>query len=307
VHLAFPNQAQEQVMIIRSTGTPDLFVHRWPGAGQPVLYVNGATFPSRLSVGYAFDGRSWADDLQAAGFDVWALDFAGFGCSGRYPEMSAPADAHPPLGRAPVAAAQIAAVVQHIGHPVHIVAHSWGTIAAGRFAAEHSDSVMRLVFFGPIAQRDGARPSVPAGAWREVTVADQLKRFVEDVPAGHAPVLLEPELAAWGPAYLASDPDAGYRAPPSVRIPNGPGADILAAHSGALAYDPGRVCAPVLIVRGIWDHLCRDADAGWLLSKLGSTEKAGAIVPAATHLMHLERGREGLFKATTDWLKKGKS
>ena len=32
-----------------------------------------------------------------------------------------------------------------------------------------------------------------------------------------------------------------------------------------------------------------------------------AIVPAATHLMHLERGREGLFKATTDWLKKGKS
>jgi pimeloyl-ACP methyl ester carboxylesterase len=167
--------------------------------------------------------------------------------------------------------------------------------------------VMRLVFFGPIAQRDGARPSVPAGAWREVTVADQLKRFVEDVPAGHAPVLLEPELAAWGPAYLASDPDAGYRAPPSVRIPNGPGADILAAHSGALAYNPGRVRAPMLIVRGVWDHLCRNADAGWLLSKLGSTEKADVIVPAATHLMHLERGREGLFKATADWLEKGKS
>ena len=294
-------------MIIHRTDTPDLFVHRWPGAGQPVLYVNGATFPSRLSVGYEFDGRSWADDLQAAGFDVWALDFAGFGCSSRYREMSEPADVHPPLGRAPVAADQIATVVQRIGRPVHIVAHSWGTIAAGRFAAEHSDSVMRLVLFGPIAWRDGEAPPAPIGAWCEVTVADQLKRFVEDVPAGHAPVLLEPELAAWGPAYLASDPDAGRRAPPSVRIPNGPRADILAAHSGDLGYDPGRVCVPTLIVRGVWDHLCQDADAGWLLSKLGSTEKADVIVPAATHLMHLERGREGLFKATTDWLEKGKS
>jgi pimeloyl-ACP methyl ester carboxylesterase len=307
VHLAFPNQAQEQAMIIRSTGTPDLFVHRWPGAGQPVLYVNGATFPSRLSVGYAFDGRSWADDLQAAGLDVWALDFAGFGCSNRYREMGAPADAHPPLGRAPAAADQIAAVVEHIGRPVHIVAHSWGTIAAARFAADHPASVARLVFFGPIAWRDGESPSAWIGAWREVTVADQLKRFVEDVPAGHAPVLLEPELSSWGPAYLASDPGADRRTPPSVRIPSGPGADILAAHSGTLGYDPGQVRAPALIVRGAWDHLCQGADAAWLLSKLGSTEKAQVIVPAATHLMHLERGREGLFKATTDWLKKGNS
>jgi alpha-beta hydrolase superfamily lysophospholipase len=45
----------------------------------------------------------------------------------------------------------------------------------------------------------------------------------------------------------------------------------------------------------------------WPLSNLGSREKADVIVPAASHLMHLERGRAGLFKATTDWLKKGKS
>ena len=26
------------------------------------------------------------------------------------------------------------------------------------------------------------------------------------------------------------------------------------------------------------------------------------VIPAATHLMHLEHGREGLFAATADWL-----
>jgi len=299
-------------MIIRRTNTPDLFVHRWPGVGAPVLYVNGATFPSRLSVGYPLDGRSWADDLQAAGFDVWAFDFAGFGGSGRYNEMSAPAEANPSLGRAPVAATQIAAVVEWVrrernGARVHLVAHSWGTIAAGRFASERPDDVARLVFFGPIARRDIRKPPVRIGAWREVTVADQHKRFIEDVPAGHPALLLEPELASWGPAYLASDTGAGERTPPAVRIPSGPQADIMAAHAGELGYDPGRVRAPTLIVRGAWDNLCGDADAAWLLSKLGAVEKTDVVVPAATHLMHLERGREGLFKATTDWLRKGQS
>ena len=56
-------------------GSATLLVRRWAGAGDPVLYVHGATFPSALSVGYRFGGRSWADDLHAAGFDVWAFDF----------------------------------------------------------------------------------------------------------------------------------------------------------------------------------------------------------------------------------------
>src|SRR3546814_5803126 len=63
--------------------------------GAPaVLYVHGATFPSALSVRYRFvtetDERSWADALCAAGFDVWALDFLGFGDSERWPAMAGP-------------------------------------------------------------------------------------------------------------------------------------------------------------------------------------------------------------------------
>jgi pimeloyl-ACP methyl ester carboxylesterase len=290
-------------------GADKLQLRRWPGAGDPVLYVHGATFPSALSVGYRFGGRSWADHLCLHGFDVWAFDFAAFGGSTRPAQMNAPAAANPPLGRAPESALQIGAVINHIrrrcnGARVHIVAHSWGTVAAGLFAGDHADAVGRLVWFGPLAQRqiEGLPSPEQIGAWRDVSVADQLKRFIEDVPLGHPPVLIEPDLAEWGPAYLATDPDASGRSPPAVRIPNGPQADIIAAMSGQLPYKPSRIVAPTLIVRGEWDNLCGDADVAWLMNALSAKEKAEVVVPAATHLMHLEHGREGLFAATADWL-----
>ncbi|MBA7471546.1 hypothetical protein ES707_06852 [subsurface metagenome] len=300
---------------LRLPGTDEvLLVRRWPGAGHPVLYVHGGTFPSALSVGYRFKGRSWADDLNNRGFDVWGFDFIGFGGSTRPKSMSASAASAAPLVRAAEAALQIGAVVDHIrreraGSPVHLVAHSWGSIAAGLFAGDHAEAIGRLVLFGPIARRQvsGLPPADGIGAWRDVSIADQLKRFVEDVPPSHPPVLIEPALAEWGPAYLATDPDSIKRTPPAVRIPSGSQADIIAAMSGQLGYEPCRVLAPTLIVRGAWDNLCQNADAAWLIDALGASEKADVVIPAATHLMHLEHGRDDLFAATGDWLAKGLS
>jgi pimeloyl-ACP methyl ester carboxylesterase len=290
-------------------GAATLLLRRWPGRGTPVLYVHGFTFPSALSVGYRFDGHSWADHLHERGFDVWAFDLLGYGGSSRPAEMDAPAAENPPFGRAAEAAVQMAAVVDHIrgecgGARVHVVAHSWGTMVAGLFAGDHADAVGRLVLFGPIAERrmQGLPPLDQVGAWRDVSVADQLKRFTEDVPPGHPPLLIEPELADWGPAFLATDPAACGRTPPAVRIPNGPQADIIAGMSGQLPYQPGRIVAPTLIVRGAWDNLCRDTDAAWLMNALGTRQKEDVVIPEATHLMHLERGREGLLAATADWL-----
>src|SRR5262249_41831988 len=71
------------------------------GAPKVALYVHGGTFPSALSIAHRFDGRSWRDELCAAGFHTWGLDFHGFGdTSDPYPEMAEAADRHAPLGRA---------------------------------------------------------------------------------------------------------------------------------------------------------------------------------------------------------------
>ncbi|WP_179954075.1 alpha/beta hydrolase [Denitrobaculum tricleocarpae] len=289
------------------TGPPALQVRRLNNSGPPVLYVHGATFPSALSVGYRFsDGQSWEGHLHSEGFDVWSFDFAGFGGSERCRRStSSLADS-----RASAAAKQIARVVEHIceqrrGAAVNIIAHSWGSIATGCYLENHSHLAGRLVFFGPIAQRHGAEKVGVRGfpASRLITVTAQLERFIDDVPEGEGPLLDEPGLASWGPAYLASDPTALTRDPPAVAVPGGPAADIAAAWQGELAYDPGRITTPILLIRGEWDSLCNDKDAGWLLDGLGSEVKRDLVIPGATHLMHLEEGRFALWSAVAEFLR----
>ena len=299
---------QQTFRLAASGALPSLFVRRQPLIGAPtVLYVHGATFPSALSVGFDFGGGSWLDDWQARGFDAWAFDFAGFGESGRYDAMREPADRHPPLGRASEAANQIAAVLalirQETGRPrTSLVAHSWGSMPAARTAIGEPDHVDRLVLFAPIVRRT-AKPAPPTlPAWRDVTIEAQHARFVEDVPKGHAPVLVGFDL--WAPAYLASDPHSANRTPPAVRIPNGPGADNANAWAGRLAWNPAELTRPLTIVRGAWDSLCTDADAAWLLATATlAPERLDARLDAGTHLMHLETGRRVLYEAVGRALK----
>ena len=292
----------QQTFRLPASGThPSLFVRRQPLIGAPaVLYVQGATFPSALSVGFDFGGGSWLDDWHARGFDAWAFDFAGFGESGRYPAMSEPADRHPPLGRAPEAALQVASVLALIrretgGRRVSLVAHSWGSMPAACVTIAEPDAVDRLVLFAPIARRTGGKPAA-LPAWADVTNAAQHARFVEDVPKGHPPVLVA--FDRWAPAYLASDAGAAGRSPPAVRIPNGPRADNAEAWSGRLAWNPAQLTRPLSIVRGAWDSLCTDADAAMLLAAAtAAPQRRDRRLEAGTHLMHLETGRRILYEA----------
>jgi pimeloyl-ACP methyl ester carboxylesterase len=322
--VAFANP-QEHVMTLRgipsTTGAawkPSLMVREQESANadRPVLYIHGFTFPSSLSVFWKLDGRSWADALNEAGFSVWGFDFAGYGGSERYPEMET---AHPqpgsPLGAPQDAAEQIARVVSYIleqtkAARISIVAHSIGTIPAGLFATRHPELVERLVFFGPATQRrlavlPNGLPSSSAGLpqWRLVTVKDQLDRFVQEVPAGHEPVLLDRHFAPWAQAYLASDPTSYAREPASAKVPNGPLAGLIDAWTGKLAYDPARIRSPLLIVRGEWDALNTELDARWLLAEATSSpDKKYVKVAEATHLMLLEENRHALYRATNEFL-----
>jgi pimeloyl-ACP methyl ester carboxylesterase len=93
--------------------------------------------------------------MPACSFDVWALDFAGYGASDRYPEMRDPANAHGPLGRADAGSRQIAEAVRFVCarqgvSGLSLVAHSWGTLPASLYATETPASINRLVLFGPV-------------------------------------------------------------------------------------------------------------------------------------------------------------
>jgi pimeloyl-ACP methyl ester carboxylesterase len=305
-HFLIPGPKPDLRLFLRFLASTKSF----PDGRRAVLYVHGATFPTALSIAYRFDGRSWRDALCEAGFDVWGLDFYGFGHSDRYPEMALPADANPPLCLAEDAAGQLAVAVRFILEhqgltALSLIAHSWGGMVAARFAGEHPALVDRLVLFAPIArrkaQRHTSRPDGPA--WRLVSIEDQWARFVEDVPADEPPVLSRVHFEDWAQRYLDSDSRSRTRNPAGVQTPSGPFIEILRAWHGELAYEPASVCAPVAIMRGAWDGLITDADARLLFDSFSrSPIKRDVKIGRGTHLMHLEAMRPALWRESAAFL-----
>lgn len=283
---------------------------RTPSTRPPVLYVHGATFPSALSIAYRFcDGRSWRDALNGAGFDVWGLDFYGFGQSDRYPEMAQPAADNAPLcvtdgAKQQVEAAARFILAHHRAARLSLISHSWGSMPAAAFAVHHPDLTHRLVLFAPIGPRGPRRYEQPATfpAWRIVTLDDQWTRFTEDVPAGQS-VLSRSDFDAWGARYLDSDPEARTRSPAGVKTPLGPFSEIIKAWHGQLPYDPAEVKAPVAIVRGEWDGLLQDHDARRLFDAFSNAPNRRDIkIARGTHLMHLECMRTALWQESASFL-----
>jgi len=279
------------------------------GQVRPIPYTHGATFPSALSIAHRFGGYSWRDALCEAGFDVWGFDFHGYGYSDRYPAMSEPPRANPPLCRAQEASEQLEAVVRFILRwhglsSLSIITHSWGSMAAGLFGGRHSAMVDRMVLFGAIARRPPRRYEKPpaAPAWRIVTVGDQWARFVEDVPLHEQPVLSRTHFDEWSERYLDTDPYNRGRDPAGVKIPTGSFTDILHAWHGDFAYDPHLVQAPVAIIRGEWDGLIND-DARWLFDAFTASPINRDIkMSRGTHLLHLETMRYALYRESIAFL-----
>jgi pimeloyl-ACP methyl ester carboxylesterase len=302
-HFAETTSSAVQVMRLSASGEPALEIYHHPGQGLSVLYVHGATFPAALSIDYKIDGKSWSEDLQSRGFDVWSFDLAGYGGSD-WP-ISAPREIP---GRADDVARQIARVVGHIrrttGHSrIAIIAHSWGTIPAGLFAGMHPDWVDRLVLFGPVAQRREIE-RLPHSLIRLVSAEDQWRSFQSGVPDGQPSPIQKERFDLWARTYLETDPSSATRMPAAVKVPAGPDADFAAAWSGHLPYDPAKIHAPTMIVRGEWDAITRDADATWLINAM--THVPGGVrdikLSHGAHRMHLEQNRQLLFDATAAFL-----
>jgi pimeloyl-ACP methyl ester carboxylesterase len=305
---------EEQCRIQGPRAGEQLFLRHLPPADaadrattERVLFVHGATFPSALAAAYRLGGESWMDKLSRAGLDVWALDFVGYGESSRYPEMSDTADAHGPLGTAGECAGHVTGALEFIRQHqrvarVSIIAHSWGTLAAGIHATQYGDRIRRLVLFGPIAMRHERDATVPTAAWWHVTEDYQWSRFQAEVPDPEAAVFSRATFDPWVATYLATDPSSSERVPPAVRVPNGPIADIERAWSGALPYDPAYIKVPTLLVRGEWDTVCTAADLSWLERRLSNAPTTAVTLPRGTHVMHLEEGRRELYAAVERFL-----
>jgi len=310
---------EEQFRIPVGTSKLKLFIRHLPPAnpqtvreGRVVLILHGGTLPSGASSAFPFDGHSWMDDLSDHGFDVWTIDYIGYGGSDRYSEMSAPANANPPLGRATQVSSQVSAAVDFIRgrqkvSKVSIIAHSWGTLVAGVFATQEPDRVDRLVLYGPVTLRhQNIMVTSALPDYNYVTEEEQWKRFSGWAPPNEPPVLEKRHFDILGPAYIDSDPTSHSRNPPSVQVPGGPDADATDAWNGKFPYDPARIKSPTLIIRGEWETITTDEDAHWLFKALSSAPiKRDVLINRATHVMHLEKNRYQVYREVQLFLEGG--
>lgn len=291
-------------------------------ADPVVLFLPGGATPSVPTYDLGFEDYSWMEYLARAGFDVFALDLTGYGHSPR-PTMEEPCNTNPPqqglLVPNPLAApcpleypfrlantsseqSEIAAAVAYIRtlrgvNRVSLVGWSLGGHRAGLYAAQHADTVDRLVLLAPNYVRTSPsappvlpQPGFPMGLrsradqvnWPGVGCAGQVDAAVKD-PLWASVNEYDPLGATWGPP-------GGV-----MRIP-------VTSQWGWNATTAGQVTAPTLIVRGALDTTISPVNVGHLHDDLGTTQKALVTVSCASHFMMWEAQHNFLHRLSAAWL-----
>ena len=284
----------------------------------PVLMLHGASFPSTLAFGFRMGNYSWMDNLAENGYDVYALDFLGYGNSDRYPEMDVPANTAPgstesaPVGRAMDIYKDVDKAVDLIirrtgQHKVYLVAHSWGGTVAALYAEKFPEKVAKLVLFSVITpRRDSSAPEVIKGASETLTPEERIAEMKDLTPAGEI-CQLEPEMfTSWGHDWLGSDNLALKYHSNSVRFPSGYSQDEEDLLHNKPYYDPAGIKVPVLLIRGQWDQYPNSQDYEGLFAMLKNAPyKRSVAIGKATHVIHLEKGRYQLYDETLHFLRWG--
>jgi pimeloyl-ACP methyl ester carboxylesterase len=291
-------------------------------AARPVLLVHGATLGAAL-----FDlplaGYSLLDALARTGRSAYAVDIRGYGHSldGGGDVMNSPPTHNPPFAALADAVTDVSTAVSFIRQreqvqEVDLVGFSWGTVVGARFAGEHAHHVGRLALYAPLygesnelwLQRIGS-PGDPSrlhpdvGAYRSITEADLVGRWDGDIgpfdpstrrEAGLPRVIFD--------AFAALDPQSHTRNPPSFRAPAGALEDLIGIFNGQPLYDPGKVVAPTLLVRGSDDTTSTASDMRRLADALGSSRKVERTIVPGSHFLCVERNRMELYRCLCDFL-----
>lgn len=296
------------------SGLEIALLHKAPASASadfPVLFLHGSSFPSALAFGFRMSNHSWMDNLVDNQYDVYALDFLGYGNSDRYQEMEHNGKEYAPVGSALEVYWDVDKAVNLImertgKNKVHIIAHSWGGSVAALYAEKFPHKIAKLVLFAAITQRQDTSDFQKIQGSYTLLTPEQRVSAMKNLTPENQECQLEPEMfVQWGTAWLRSDPLAMKYKSNSVRFPSGPLQDIDNLLHGKPYYKPSNLKVPVLLIRGEWDQYPGSADAEHLFSSLTSAPyKKYVVIERGTHVMHLEKSRFQLYEETLVFLKR---
>lgn len=270
-----------------------------PRAGEtalPVLFlVHGSSLSSRSTFDLHSGGKVGDYNMMSAfaayGFDVWTMDFEGYGRSSSTDGNSNIAEGVKDLK----AATDL--VLRETGQTrLHFFGESSGGLRAGAFAMAYPDRVGRLVLAAFTYTGKGSP-----------TLADRAKQLEFYRTHNRRPrdrdmirsIFTRDKVGTADPALAEVLADAELQFGDTV--PTGTYLDMTA---NLPVVEPTKVQAPVLLVRGEYDGIATEEDLISFFTKLPNGDRQLTVLGGMAHSVVLGYNREALWQVTKSFLER---
>lgn len=259
----------------------------------PILFlVHGSSTSSRSSFDLTVPGHSaysFMDTFAGYGFDVWTMDFEGYGRSS------------PSHGNSNVAdgVEDLKAAVEIVAHETgqekfHFLGESSGALRAGAYAMAQPERVDRMVLAAFTYTGKGS-PTLANRAkqlefYRTHNLRPRDRDMIRSIFTRDKPGTSDP---AVGEALADAELKFGET------VPTGTYLDMT---ENLPVVDPLKVQAPVLLARGQYDGIATDEDILDFFAKLPCPDKQVAVLPGLAHSLALGKNRVLFWHVTREFL-----
>jgi alpha-beta hydrolase superfamily lysophospholipase len=267
-----------------------------PQAGQPALPIlflaHGSSVSSRPTFDLSVPGHgeySLMDKFAEYGFDVWTMDFEGYGRSSRTGGNSDIASGIEDLK----AAAEV--ILRETGQQrFHLCGESSGALRAGAFAMAEPNRVLRLVLVSFTWTGQGSSTLTKRAEslefYRTHNVRPRDRAMIRSIFTRDQPGTSDPAVAE-----AMADAELQF----GDSVPTGTYLDMTA---NLPVVDPLKVHSPVLILRGEYDGIATEEDVFNFFKKLPTSDRQFALLPGASHSAALGTNREQLWHVVRAFL-----
>lgn len=251
--------------------------------------------------GFEYMAGALMTTLADRGFDVWGVDFRGFGRASRPQAMEqSPAD-NTPLVRATDALGDLQDAVDFIRSErhitkVHLITWSWSTIVGSMYAIGHPEAVASLMLLAPVHDAsipayvkpldDTSRPGFVRSdlpAYEMLPVEEALSPWLSGAPGETAAA--ERTLSALKEAMRRTDPCSDVSRYMVCR-PMGPRVDLYFAGSHRPLFDAAELRVPTLVATAAEDPF---ADPGLYDRLVATPRRHHVVLESATHWLPFEQ------------------
>jgi pimeloyl-ACP methyl ester carboxylesterase len=267
-----------------------------PAPGQPKLPVLFLVHGSSVSALPSFDltvpgagEYSLMNVFARWGFDVWTMDFEGYGkstvTSGNSDIASGVADLK----------AAMPVVERETGQTkFHLMGESSGAIRAGAFAVAEPDRVERLVLEAFTYTGKGSPTLAKRGEqtefYRTHNRRPRDEKMILSIFTRDKPGTSDQRV----PAAIAK-----AEMPNGDSVPTGTYLDMTA---NLPLVDPTKVQCPVLMVRGQYDGISTEEDLLDFFTRLPTPDKQYVVIPGAAHAVGMSLTRADLWHVMLEFL-----